>query len=240
MRVQLESLEAEKVVLRFSVQDTGIGVKTEDREQIFRAFSQADTSGTRKYGGVGLGLTIAKSLVEVMGGQIGCESDVQHGSVFFFAIAFGVPKDVCETVISPEAFWGMPVLLVEDNKINQIVATKMLQEKGCLVDVAVNGQKAVEMVRLREYALVLMDIQMPEMDGIQATREIRSDAQFDSLPIVALTANAMEDDRQRCLEAGMNDHLAKPIEPELLYQAILKWARPSLVELDTEMIELGT
>jgi signal transduction histidine kinase/CheY-like chemotaxis protein len=227
IRVQLESSEKEKVVLRFSVQDTGIGLKAEDREGLFQAFSQADTSGTRKYGGVGLGLAMAKSLVEMMNGRIWCESEVQQGTVFFFTAVFGLPKDENETIVFSESFWGQPILLVEDNKINQIVATKMLQEKGFLVDVAPNGLRAVEMVNQRNYVLVLMDIQMPEMDGIQATQAIRSDAKYKSLPIVALTANAMEDDRQRCLEAGMNDHLAKPIDPELLYRAILKWAKTS-------------
>ena len=225
IRVQLESSENENVVIRFSVQDTGVGVKTEDQERIFRAFSQGDASETRKYGGVGLGLAVAKNLVKVLGGQIGCQSEVQEGSVFFFTAVFKRSKDTNNTLFFPKFFLGLPILLVEDNKINQIVATKMLQERGCLVDVAVNGLKAMEMVRQKEYALVLMDIQMPEMDGIQATQLIRSDAKFKSLPIVALTANAMEADRQRCLDAGMNDHLAKPIEPELLYQAILKWAR---------------
>jgi len=225
VRVQLESSGNDKVVLRFSIQDTGVGVKAEDQGRIFRAFSQADTSGTRKYGGVGLGLTIVKSLVEVMGGQIWYESEIQKGTTFFFTATFGLPKDTIETIIIAENFLKLPVLLAEDNRINQIVATKMLQEKGILVDVAPNGLKAVEMVQQKKYALVLMDIQMPEMDGIQATREIRKDAKFESLPIVALTANAMEDDRRRCLEAGMNDYLAKPIEPKLLYRAILKWVR---------------
>ena len=225
VQVQWESSGNDKVVLQFAVQDTGVGIKAEDQERIFRAFSQADTSGTRKYGGIGLGLTVAKSLVEMMGGRIWCESEVQQGSTFFFTVAFDLPKEDNETIIFSATLQRLPILLVEDNKINQIVATKMLQEKGFHVDVAPNGLKAVEMVRQKKYALVLMDIQMPEMDGIQATREIRSDAKYKSLPIVALTANAMEDDRQRCLDAGMNDHLAKPIDPGLLYQAILKWTR---------------
>ena len=223
VRVQLESSENDKVVLRFSVQDTGAGVKAEDQSRIFRAFSQADTSGTRKHGGVGLGLAVVKRLVGVMGGQIWCESEIQQGSTFHFTVTFGLPKDDNESTVIFGRFQGMPILLVEDNKINQIVATRMLQEKGFHVDVAPNGLKAVDMVQQRKYALVLMDIQMPEMDGIQATREIRNDAKYKSLPIIALTANAMADDRKRCLEAGMNDHLAKPINPKALYQAIRKW-----------------
>jgi signal transduction histidine kinase/ActR/RegA family two-component response regulator len=227
IRVQLESSELEKVILLFSVQDTGIGMKAEDKEQIFRPFSQVDTSGTRKYGGTGLGLTVAKSLVELMGGRIWSESELQRGSTFFFTAEFKLPKEKKpEEIVFPESFQGLPVLLAEDNKINQIVATKLLQEKGFRVDVAPNGLRAVEMVKQKDYALVFMDIQMPEMDGIQATQIIRSDAKYAFLPIVALTANAMKDDRRQCLEAGMNDHVAKPIEPEILYRTILRWANP--------------
>jgi CheY-like chemotaxis protein len=227
IRVQWEALDQEKTVLRFSVQDTGIGIKPEYMDHIFRPFSQADTSGTRRHGGIGLGLTVAKSLVEMMGGQMWCESQFQRGSTFFFTAAFKLPKIEPESVVFPGTFQDLPILLVEDNKINQIVATKMLQKKGLHVEVAQNGLQAVEMVKHNQYALVLMDIQMPEMDGIQATLEIRNDSRYESLPIVALTANAMEDDRRQCLAAGMNDHLAKPIDPVLLYQAILKWAKTS-------------
>ena len=226
IHVQLESLEREKVVIRFSIQDTGIGMSPEDQQQLFRPFSQADTSGTRKYGGIGLGLAVAKKLIERMGGRIWCESEVQKGSTFFFTATFELSKIKSDTMVFPDSFQCLPILLAEDNKINQIVATKMLRDKGFHVDVAPNGLRAVEMVKQKEYALVLMDIQMPERDGLQATQEIRSDPKYASLPIVALTANAMEDDRRRCLSAGMNDHLAKPIDPVRLYQAILKWAKP--------------
>jgi len=226
IRAQLESSEKEKAVLRFSVQDTGIGMKAEDQERLFRPFSQVDTSGTRKYGGIGLGLAVAKNLVEMMQGRIWCESEFQKGSTFFFTAAFGVPAKECDTIVFSETFQGLPILLAEDNKINQIVATRLLQEKGFHVDVAPNGLRAVEMVKQKEYALVLMDIQMPEMDGLQATREIRSISKYELLPIVALTANAMEDDRRQCLEAGLNDVVAKPINPTILYRAIRQWATP--------------
>ena len=227
IRTQVESLNGEKIILRFSVQDTGIGMQDNDVQQLFQPFAQADASGTRKYGGVGLGLAVAKNLVEMMGGRIGCESDVHHGSTFFFTAEFKLPKgERIKGVVFPESFRNMPILLAEDNKVNQIVATQMLQDKGFHVDVAPNGLRAVEMVKQKEYALVLMDIQMPEMDGIQATIEIRSDAKHWLLPIVALTANAMEDDLRRYLEAGMNDLIAKPINPERLYRVILKWAKP--------------
>ena len=225
IQAQLESSMDDHVMLFFSVQDTGAGIDAEYVKHVFEPFSQADISKTRKYGGVGLGLSIAKSLVEVMGGRIWCESEVQQGSTFFFTVAFGLPNDDSEAIIFSDTLRKLPILLVEDNKINQIVATKMLQEKEFHVEVAPNGLKAIEMLRQKKYALVLMDIQMPEMDGLQATREIRRDPAYKSLPIIALTANAMEDDRKQCLEAGMNDHLAKPIDPKLLYQAILKWTK---------------
>ena len=228
IRVQLESAEQNQIVLRFSVQDTGIGMSDEDQLKLFRPFSQADASRTRKYGGIGLGLTVAKNLVERMGGRIWYATEVQKGSTFFFTATFELPtiESEAESVIYAESSRGLPILLAEDNRINQIVATKLLQEKGFCVDVAPHGLRAVEMVKQKDYALVLMDIQMPEMDGFQATLTIRSDPKYASLPIVALTANAMEDDRQRCLAAGMNDHLAKPIDPAQLFQAILRWAKP--------------
>ena len=222
LRAVLESSRGDHVVLRFSVQDTGIGIAAGYLEQIFLPFSKADSSRTRKYGGVGLGLSVAKKLIEIMGGTIRCESEVARGSTFFFSIPFKLPKNGLAFLESPE---GLPILLVEDNKINQIVASKMLQEKGFCVDIAPNGRLAVEMVKQKDYALVLMDIQMPEMDGIQATQEIRKDPRYASLPIVALTANAMEDDCRRYLEVGMNDHVAKPINPAALYQAIFQWAK---------------
>ena len=224
-RVQIETAEDESVVLRFSVQDTGIGIKAKYQEEIFQPFSQADTSGTRKYGGVGLGLTVVASLVEMMGGRIWCESEIHKGTTFFFTASFDLPKYKLEAVVFPESFQGMLILLVEDNKINEIVATKMLQDRGFHVDVATNGRRAVEMVKQKEYVLVLMDIQMPEMDGVQATREIRKYPQYASLPIIAVTANAMEKDLRIYRESGMNDYVAKPIEPELLARAILKWAK---------------
>jgi CheY-like chemotaxis protein len=226
LRVQRESSDGETIILRFSVQDTGIGLNMDDPERLFRAFIQGDTSETRQYGGIGLGLTVARSLVEMMEGRIWYESNMQKGSTFFFTATLKLPKEEVKTIHFPASLLGQPILLVEDNTVNQIVATKMLEEKGFVVDAAPNGLRAVEMVQQKDYALVLMDIQMPEMNGYQATQAIRQMPEFSSLPIVALTANAMEDDRRRCLETGMNDHVAKPINPMVLYQAILQWAKP--------------
>ena len=226
IRVQLESSKNDEIVLLFSVQDTGCGIEAEYLTHIFKPFSQADSSKTREHGGLGLGLAVAQSLVKAMGGRIWCNSEVRQGSTFLFTVVFGLSQDADEesSVISLQ-FQKSPILLVEDNKINQIVATKMLEEKGLHVDVASNGLKAVEMVQKKQYALVLMDIQMPEMDGLQATQKIRSDPKYKSLPIIALTANAMEEDKRQCLEVGMNDLIAKPINPKVLFQAIRKWAK---------------
>ena len=223
--VQLDSLESEKAVLLFSVRDTGVGMSTENQERIFQSFSQGDTSGTRKHGGIGLGLAITKNLVEMMGGRIWCESELHQGTTFFFTATFKVPKGMEDSGISSKSLQGISILLAEDNKINEIVATKMLKERGFQVDVAPNGLRAVEMVKQKEYALVLMDIQMPEMDGMQATQAIRSDPKYVSLPIVALTPNAMENDLRQYLAVGMNDCVAKPIDPVLLERAIVKWAK---------------
>ena len=225
LQAHLESLEDERAVLWFAIQDTGIGMSIEEQELIFQSFSQANTSGTRKHGGIGLGLSIAKNLIELMGGRVWCISEPQQGTTFFFTAAFNVPKEEEDSGIVPKSLQGMSILLAEDNKINEIVATKMLQDRGFHVDVASDGLQAVEMVKQKDYALVFMDIQMPEMDGIQATREIRGDPKYASLPIVALTANAMENDLRQYLAAGMNDCVAKPIDPVLLDRAIVKWTK---------------
>ena len=226
IHVHIESTEDDNIVLWFSVRDTGIGMSPENQTQIFQPFSRADSSETRKFGGTGLGLSVAKNLVEMMGGRIWCTSELEQGSTFFFLAEFKLPRDdENKSVVFPEAFQDLPILLAEDNKVNQIVATRLLQKKGFQVDVAPDGLQAVEMTKQKDYALILMDIQMPEMDGVQAVLTIRSDAKYATLPIIALTANAMEDDRRRYMEAGMNDLVGKPIDPKILYRAILKWAK---------------
>ncbi|MDR2762037.1 MAG: response regulator [Planctomycetaceae bacterium] len=239
--------------LRFVVSDTGIGMTEKELRQLFTPFSQADSSTTRQYGGTGLGLSITKSLVEAMNGNIKCESHRGRGSIFKFMVKFMLPdvnvninatevtipptlkkdeplqieekKEKPPDVEIPENVRGILILLVEDNKINQLVATELLKRKGFEVDVASNGRIAVEMVKLKDYGLVLMDIQMPEMDGFQATEAIRKDQKFADLPILAMTAHAMAGYKEQCLAAGMNEHITKPIDPVVLYKSIIQWAK---------------
>jgi len=226
------------VKLFFSVQDTGIGMKPDQTKRLFTPFTQADTSTTRKYGGTGLGLAISKNLVNMMGGEIWCESTPGIGSVFYFTTKFTVPSRPTSmaTVVqdikpfiagqhgdAQEELNGIRILLAEDNEINQLIATEILSIAGYSVDVANNGKEAIDMLVAGNYDLVLMDIQMPEMDGLTATAKIRKMQRFADIPIIAMTAHAMTDARDKSLETGMNDHITKPIEPDLLYKAVKRW-----------------
>jgi PAS domain S-box-containing protein len=208
------------------VQDTGIGIPDDKQASLFEAFTQADTSTTRKYGGTGLGLAISKKLVELMGGRIGVESEVGVGSLFYVDLplpAAQPPQTApCEpTADLPEAFPNRRILLVEDNEVNRKVATRLLAKLQVQVDIAVNGLEAVQKATETAYDLILMDCQMPEMDGYEATRTLRR--QGVQTPIIALTANALEGDREKCLACGMNDYLSKPIQADKLRQTLARW-----------------
>jgi signal transduction histidine kinase/ActR/RegA family two-component response regulator len=224
---------ADDVQLRIEVQDTGIGIAAADRERLFTAFEQADGSMTRKYGGTGLGLAISKRLVHMMGGEIGVDSTVGAGSTVWFTarLAKAAPTvSPAPTLAGASAedrirarFPGARILLAEDEPINQEVSRGLLEEVGLTVDLAEDGAVAVALAGERRYDLILMDMQMPNLNGIDATREIRAAQLNARTPILAMTANAFEEDRQRCLDAGMNDHIAKPIDPERLFAALLQW-----------------
>jgi CheY-like chemotaxis protein len=224
--------QTDAVLLRFEVEDTGIGIATEDIQRLFTVFEQADSSMTRKYGGTGLGLVISKRLVQLMGGEIGLTSQPGHGSRFWFttrlpksqrkAIQTMIIKDSSETRLKAQCS-GVRILLVEDEPINQEVSCWLLQEVGLIVDLAEDGAQAVEMARQNRYALILMDMQLPVMNGIEATRIIRTLEGYANIPILAMTANAFTEDRQACVEAGMNDHIGKPVVPESLYDTLLHW-----------------
>ncbi|MBT9520142.1 MAG: response regulator [Dechloromonas sp.] len=233
VRIHLSESGANDAVLRFEVSDSGIGIAPEDQQHLFNAFEQADGSMSRKYGGTGLGLAISKRLVKMMGGEIGVDSVPNVGSTFWFTVrlqkhmndARPVARQLrisSETTLR-ERYSGTRVLLVEDEPINREVSMSLLEEAGLSVDLAEDGEVAVAMASQTQYALILMDMQMPRMNGVDATRAIRTLPGYAQTPILAVTANAFEEDRQICLAAGMNDHIGKPVIPDLLFDTLLKW-----------------
>ena len=219
--------------IRFEVIDTGIGIPETSLDRLFKAFSQADASTTRQFGGTGLGLSICKRLVHLMKGDIGVESDPRSGSTFWFTVRLEpvavrrTPAEITSPPPHADARSGDRILLAEDNVINQKIAVLMLEKYGYRVDVVANGSEALEALRTLPYDLVLMDCQMPEMDGYEATRIIRSShsCPYARIPIVAMTANAFEEDRRRSFEAGMNDYVAKPVRATTLTEVVARTLR---------------
>jgi PAS domain S-box-containing protein len=233
VKVSLENQSMHYVLLRFSVRDTGIGIPAEKLDALFQKFMQVDALSTRRHGGTGLGLAISKQLAEMMGGSVGVESEEGKGSEFWFTACMekqpeGARRDelaVAETatVMSFERR-GVRLLLVEDNAVNRSVALGLLKKLGLSADTAENGEKALETLEKHDYDLVLMDCQMPVMDGYEAARRIRAmEGAKGSVPVVAMTAHAMSGDREKCLEAGMDDYIAKPISRSALVKALERW-----------------
>ena len=237
--------------LRFEVQDTGIGIAADKLGELFIAFEQADSSTTRRYGGSGLGLVITRQLARLMGGDAGVESELGVGSRFWFSVCLqpAAPMGAGAATEGAQArpLWapgsqtlrgsatqsarealrahhpGARILLAEDNAVNQEVATELLRSAGLEVDLAETGVEAIAMARNARYDLILMDVQMPELNGLQATRAIRALPGAQATPILAMTANAFGEDRLECLASGMNDHVAKPVDPRGLYETLLRW-----------------
>ncbi len=218
----------EHLRVRCTVTDTGIGIAEEMQARLFQPFEQADSSTTRRYGGTGLGLAISRRLAEAMQGDIGVDSKPGQGSTFWFTIPLDAAHSAGDsnlTRTNPATVRQLSahVLLAEDNAVNAEVATELLHSAGVRVDHARDGLEAVQFARQRLYDLVLMDMQMPGMDGLEATKTIRALPGWTAIPILAMTANAFDDDRDACLAAGMNDHVAKPVTPERLFEALGRW-----------------
>jgi signal transduction histidine kinase len=250
LEVQLDSATSQEAWLRFRVTDTGIGISAADQQRIFAPFTQVDSSSTRRHGGTGLGLAIASDLIQAMSGRLSVSSKPGQGSTFYFTIPLAREKADADSAAaahanhkpadrvavpasSPEARSESPstrlrVLLVDDTPANQMLISHVLRKRGHEVDLAHNGRDAIAKVRSRPFDVVLMDVQMPEMDGLEATAAIRALADVPRVPIVAMTAHAMPGDRERCLAAGMDDYLAKPIDVRKLAEVVESAARPQL------------
>lgn len=235
LRVRVADEDGESVVLRFEVIDTGPGIAPDALPRLFQSFEQADNSSTRKYGGTGLGLAITRKIAQVMRGDAGVDTELGRGSTFWLTARLrkgAVAADACtdDTAADADAerllkerYAGRRILVAEDEPVNRQVALSLLEDVGLIVDVAEDGAQAVQLATQGQYDIILMDVQMPVVDGLDATRRIRHSAGGERIPIIAMTANAFAEDKHRCEEAGMDAFLAKPVEPNALFATVLRW-----------------
>jgi len=231
LRVKMQSELQNKFIIRFEVQDTGIGMTLDMQQRVFDAFEQAEASTTRKYGGTGLGLAISRRLARLMGGDTGVISVPDEGSTFWFTACMERASSEIAAPVLPnrdiKLRSGARILLVEDNVINQEVANSLLEQMGLNVDIANHGEEALKKCQTTAYDLILMDMQMPQVDGLNATRRIRELPDCVNIPVLAMTANAFAEYKTSCIEAGMNDFISKPIFPEVFYETLLRWLEHS-------------
>jgi CheY-like chemotaxis protein len=231
LRATVQEETADTIQVRFEVTDTGIGISPEALSKLFNIFEQADNSMTRKYGGTGLGLAITRNLAKIMGGEVGAESTPGVGSTFWFTVTLKKSTEVLEakraTDVDAEAvirkhYAGCRILIADDEPINREVAQMLLEDIGLLADTVEDGAEAVILAKKTEYTAIFMDMQMPNVDGLEATRLIREMPGYRHTPIIAMTANAFAEDKAQCIEAGMNDFLIKPFNPAELYVILLR------------------
>lgn len=237
LRALCQEETAESVTVRFEVQDTGIGISPEMQLRLFAEFEQADGSTTRKHGGTGLGLAITRKLAEQMNGHTGVESTPGLGSTFWFTARLGkqagcqnaaqAPTDDAELLIR-QRHASRRILIVDDEPINLEIAQALLEDTGLQIDTAEDGIRAVEMARNNVYAFILMDMQMPKLDGLEATRQMRKIPGYETTPILAMTANAYAEDKARCREAGMSDFITKPFDLDAVFSTLLRWLEQGL------------
>ncbi len=235
LKITLQEESEHEAVLQFSIQDTGIGISPEQQEKLFQAFSQADSSTTREYGGTGLGLVISKNIVQMMGGVIWVESEQNVGSTFHFTVrlkkqqASSLQTKILDTGNESDTEKAIAtlrdakILLVEDNDLNQEFMQELFLMEDITIETAWNGKEALELLANQHFDIVLMDCQMPVMDGYKATQKIREQESLKDLPVIAMTGNAMKGHLEKVLAIGMNDQISKPIKSASMFVTMAKW-----------------